>query len=536
MKKWKRMMKNSAWLLISTLAIAGCSATNTSPGEHTQHMGQVEENMLKTPKVMKDKDGKTVKEFTVTAKETKWQISDGLQVNALTYDGSVPGKTIQVEQGDKVRVHLKNQLKKPVSIHWHGYPVPNTMDGVPGMTQDPVEPGKSFTYEFEATVPGTFWYHSHFDSSNQVDQGLYGAFVVLPKQEDEKFDREYTLILDEWQGKGNQTMDHSQMNHSQMDHSQMNTSKNHSEMNMNNHSSSSQNHSESHNKMPNMDHDEMMKQMYNVYSVNGKSGSLVQPLKVKKGEKVRLRIINAGYLTHDMHLQDQSFRVLSTDGNAIKNAKTVKDQLVSIGAGERYDLGFVAGNKSFAIDFHEKTAGAKSLVIPVQVEGSTSSKQQADHHPLPVLNMANYVAEKEKTASFDSSYTLRLNSTIQNGEQVYTINGKTWPNTDPIPVKKGEKVKVTLINEGKSDHPMHLHGHFFDVLAKNGKPVTGQIKKDTLVLKPGEKYEIMFVADNPGHWMFHCHDLHHAASGMMTDVNYQDYKGSYRADRNKTSE
>ncbi len=104
---------------------------------------------------------------------------------------------------------------------------------------------------------------------------------------------------------------------------------------------------------------------------------------------------------------------------------------------------------------------------------------------------------------------------------VFTINGKAYADVPPLHVKKGDKVLVTMNNVGSSDHPMHLHGHFFQILSKAGKPLTGApLMKDTLNVKPGETYVVAFAADNPGDWMFHCHDLHHAAAGMVSEVKY----------------
>lgn len=496
---------------------------------------------LEPDKTWTDNERRTVKDFTVIAKQVKWQIAPNFQVDALTYGGTVPGAKIQVTQGERVRVKLVNQLNVPISIHWHGYPVPNAMDGVTGVTQDPVAPGQSFTYDFVAKVPGTYFYHSHYNSAQQVDQGLYGVFVVLPKNEPVKYDRDYTLVLDEWMnmsgsgnGMGNMDMGNMNMgNMNGMDHSNMNMGPSSTE------SAPAANATPSNN-MPVMDHDQMMKMMYNVYTVNGKSGSLIQPLKVKEGEKVRLRFINAGYMTHLVHLQGQTFQVAATDGNPIANPSPVQDKLLSIGAGERYDVTFVAGAKDFAIDLHDQTNGAKTAVIPVHVAGNTQAQPVADQANLPVLDLTTYgqnTGGSVDEGRFDKSYTLHLNSTFQGNDQVYTINGKTWPNTDLLEVRKGERVKVTLINDGKSDHPMHLHGHTFQVLRYNGKPVTGSpINKDTLLVRPGETYEIAFTADNPGNWAFHCHDLHHASAGMMTLLKYQDYQSNYRIDLSKVGE
>ncbi|MBH8597664.1 MULTISPECIES: multicopper oxidase family protein [unclassified Thermoactinomyces] len=480
---------------------------------------------LAVPKVSKDAQGRPLKEFTITAKPANWTLQPGIQVDALTYDGTVPGKTIKVTQGDHVKVQLINQMNEPVTIHWHGYPVPNGMDGVAGLTQAPVAPKHSFTYDFIAKVPGTYFYHSHYNSSTQVDRGLYGAFIVLPKKETVKYDHDYVLILDEWMSSQTKMeMDYASMDMEGMDHSKMNMDHASADMGDMDHSGMHMEGTD-HSKM-NTDHDEMMKMMYDLYSVNGKTGSAIRPLRVKKGERVRLRFINAGYQTHMLHLQGQNFKIVAEDGNAIPNPAEVKDQLIPVGASERYEISFVADH-SFAIDLHDRTKGAKSFLLPVEVEGSQTTVK-ADHEKnLPVWDLAKYNQDQTKSpVSFRSSYTLHLNTKTENGVQVYTINGKTWPNTDPLPVRAGEQVEVTLINEGKSVHPMHLHGHKFLVLSVNGKPVSGQVYKDTIQVNPGETVVITFKADNPGVWMFHCHDLHHAAMGMMTDVTYQGYKGT----------
>ncbi|MDE8565568.1 multicopper oxidase domain-containing protein, partial [Anoxybacillus rupiensis] len=138
---------------------------------------------------------------------------------------------------------------------------------------------------------------------------------------------------------------------------------------------------------------------------------------------------------------------------------------------------------------------------------------------------------------YDVEYTMDLGTAMGKDGMVYTINGKTYPETAPVNVKKGDLVKVKLVNNSPKDlHPMHLHGHFFQVLSKNGKPITGSpLIKDTLNLKPGEEYVVAFKADNPGNWMFHCHDLHHASAGMVTEVKYKDYKSDYIPNSNDTT-
>lgn len=284
-------------------------------------------NMEETQASSKTTNGQTVKPTVLTGKEIKLtasvsnqEIAPGKTLPVWTFNNSVPGPQIRVKQGDTVKINLKNQLPEPVTIHWHGVPVPNAMDGIPGVTQNAVQPGQSFTYEFKADVPGTYWYHSHQDSVNQLDRGLYGSFVVEGKNE-EKVDCDYTLMLDEWMSSGEM----SGMNHSTM----------------------------------NMGHD---MSMYDLYTINGKSGSLVDQLPVKQGDRVRIRLINAGYLSHQIHLHGHEFKVIATDGQPINNPDILKDNVISIAAGERYDIEFVANNPGkWLIEDHGNNAAIKGM-------------------------------------------------------------------------------------------------------------------------------------------------------------------------------
>lgn len=446
-----------------------------------------------------------------------------------------------------MKVTLKNELSAPVSIHWHGYPVPNNMDGIPGVTQDAVEPGKSFTYEFEANVPGTYWYHSHQDSVNQLDRGLYGALIVEDTKE--KYDKDYTLLLDEWvTDKEEIKKQLKEMTKGQIGNKSKgdeNTKKNddkngmdHSGMDMGSDQKDSGN-------MAGMDHGNMKMEghdmsMYDLFTINGKSGDLVVPLKVNKGDKVRLRLVNAGYLSHDIHVHGHDIKVIATDGQPINDPKVIKDKVISIAPGERYDIEFTANNPGkWYVEDHSKNKGAKGMKAVIEYDGSKEMKDKADEKgKLAKLDMTKYGAKKLGSFTLNQEYTatynMDLNTQMNENEMVYTINGKVFPDIDPIQVKKGDLVKVKLVNRSKmDDHPMHLHGHFFQVLSKDGKPIEGSpIVKDTLNLKPGEEYEVAFVADNPGEWMFHCHDLHHASAGMVTEVNYTDYKSDYVPNQN----
>ena len=242
-----------------------------------------------------------LKVFELTAQPVKWPISKAVTVNAWSFDGTVPGPMIRVTEGDRVRVLIKNQLPAATSIHWHGLPVPNSQDGVaqPPLTQDPIEPGQTFVYEFVAGPSGTHMYHSHVDTDRQVNIGLFGAVIIDPKEQQAKPDKDVTLVLNEW--RYDATTD------------------------------------KTYPAMPGMGEP-------NYFTMNGKTYPDIPALNVKLGERVRLRLVNAGQFEHPMHLHGGSFNIVATDGNPVPELAQLTKDTVSVHPGERYDIEFVARN------------------------------------------------------------------------------------------------------------------------------------------------------------------------------------------------
>lgn len=494
-------------MLILAVILAACTQESSSVVEDDQSRSSEETVSVKQV----DREGRKVNEINITAQETEWMLSDDKMVEAWTYGGTVPGKEVRVTQGEVVKVNLTNKLPKPVTIHWHGYPLPNTEDGVAGVTQDAVPSGDSYTYDFVATVPGTYWYHSHQNSVEQVDKGLYGVLIVEPKEGVEA-DRDYTLVLDEWQSNPEEEMKGMGQGDSQSSETE---------------------------DMGQMDNMEMMgddMSSYDIFTINGRTYQTNEPLEVDKGEKVKLRFVNAGYIVHKIHIP-VDYKVTDTDGQPVNNPTIEDGSVLEIAPGERYDVVFTAeSGKNFTIDDHTDMAGAKYMKTDV-VYSNNGGEEEAEH---PVaddnVNLMDLGEKTEGTFSLDDNYdveyTMDLGSEMdmeQDMGMAYTINGEAYPDVPPLKVDKDDLVKVTLTNkEGGAApdavHPMHLHGHFFQVLSKNGEPIEGSpILKDTINVKPGETYVIAFKADNPGNWLFHCHDLHHASSGMLQLVKYNNF-------------
>lgn len=530
----KSSLRSTAFplLLGGLLLLSACSTEQATTAGHAGHDMGADQSATQQPaapsqpmtasgdNAMEVLTGNT---FTLTAKESMLHLDDQTMKTAWTYNGTVPGPQLRVKQGETISVTLKNELPEPVTIHWHGLPVPNNMDGIPGVTQNAVKPNESFTYRFKVDVAGTYWYHSHQNSSRQVDKGLYGSLVVEPKTP-EPADKDVTLVLDEWMQDDSMAEMHggggsmAGMNHG-ADHAAPSTS------------------AASGHDMANMSDAKMMPLMYTIFSVNGKTGPAIAPLRVKEGEKVRIRLINAGYLSHKLNLQGHAFQIVSTDGQPLHNPPLTSGQLLNIAPGERYDLEFVANNPgTWLLEERSDNPGAKSLAVPIVYEGYEAAQAKPESGQLPVIDLTRYGEAAQSSFSleqpYDITYRMDLNTDSRDGQMVFTINGQTFPNVPPLDVKKGDRVKVTIVNNSPEDvHPMHLHGHFFQVLSKNGQPVSGSpLVKDTLNVLPGESYVVAFAADNPGEWMFHCHDLGHAAKGMVSEVKYAGFQRDFVVD------
>lgn len=510
------------------LTLAACSSDQSSKTENTDEVKTEANESNKQVEGLTSTSIETLtgNEFDLVAKEVRHPLNNEITVDALTFNGSVPGSQIRVKEGEKVKINLKNELSEPVSIHWHGIPVPNEMDGIPGVTQNAVQPGESFTYEFTATHPGTYMYHTHQDAVNQMDKGLYGSFIVEPKEK--TYDRDYTLMLDEWMSNQEETESMSK-NMEQMD------GMDHSNMSGMNHGSSSED-QQNGDTTQSMGHDMTG---YDIFTMNGKSGDSIEPLKVKEGETVRIRLANVGYLSHNIHLHGHEFKVVAIDGQELNEPKEIKDQLIAIAPGERYDIEFTANNPGeWYLECHGNSPGTEGMKALIQYEGNSESKDQSNQsESLPVFSFANYGVAKNGEFTldqeYDIEYTMDLNG--NNTDNVWSINGKSFPNIEGLNVKEGDLIKVTLINNSPTgvNHPMHLHGHFFQVLSENGKPIEGTpILKDTINLKPGDEYVVAFKADNPGNWLFHCHDLHHATAGMVDLIKYEGFQPSFTPDPN----
>ena len=283
--------------------------------------------------------GQSIKVFDLTVKDVEFDIFPDKSIKGWGFNGNIPGPTIRVTEGDRVRIILKNDTDKDHTVHVHGQSKPLIADGIPFISQKGVKKGESHAIEFTVKNIGTSWYHCHVDSSHHVDMGMYGVFIVEPKQEKLEYDREYVFILDEW------PTAHVHMHESAMDESKgMEGHDQHAAMTM--HKMDEPEHKQMDEKPAQRDwYPETYEPQNNVYdgfTINGRSFPLTEPMIVKEGERVRIRFINSGYQQHFMHVHSHKFVVVARDGSYVDEPQKI--DTVGIGPGQRVDIILLADN------------------------------------------------------------------------------------------------------------------------------------------------------------------------------------------------
>lgn len=452
----------------------------------------------------------TIREYTIEAVEAELELA-GRRVRTFTYGGQVPGPELRVREGETLRVLLENRLPEPTTIHWHGIPVPNAMDGVPDITQPAVPPGERFLYEFTVPVPGTYFYHTHVGV--QLDRGLAGALIVEPGREELAYDREVVLVLDDWLdgiagtpeealrqlvgaghgGHGGHGMGHGTMPGGSMPG--MGT-------------------------MPGMtgtggEPPEVEPDLvYPFYLVNGRPPERPFEFVGKRGDVLRLRLVNAASATiFRVVLAGHRLVVVQADGQPIE---PLEGDALRIGMGERYDLLVRLDNPGIwpLVAWAEGTDRAAQAVL--RYEGESGRVPVSVTRPRELAGeLVHGLRCRARSAGTlfvpDVERPIVLGGGM--GRYVWTIDGQAYPAAEPIRVQRGQRVRFRLQNMTMMPHPMHLHGHFFRMGESAQAPL-----RDTVLVDPMQEVAMDWIAENPGRWAFHCHHLYHQETGMMRIV------------------
>ena len=414
------------------------------------------------------------------------------------YGGTVPGPEIRIQQGDRLCIEVENARDEETTVHWHGMRVPNTMDGVPHLTQTPIAPGGRFTYEFDAVDAGTFWYHPHQRSFEQVGRGLYGALIV-EEAEPPRVDRDLTWILDDWRlteeaeiaGDFGGFMDKSHAG-----------------------------------------------RLGNTVTINGQ---VPEALAVRSGERIRLRLINAANARiFALDFGALTPQVIALDGQPVTpHAPSGRDRVL-IGPAMRVDLildmtgapgervtvsdRFYAGNNFHLVDLTyadeplRDEPPAWSVLLPSNPLPEPDLTNALRHQVTFTGGMMGGMVERQMGITGEGRMMGNDIMGMMHGEDIWFVNGIAAEGhiLDPMLALERDRSHVIAMTNATAFHyPIHLHGHSFRVLSRNGQPTTHREWQDTVLMAPRERIEIAFVADNPGDWMYHCHILEHQAGGMM---------------------
>lgn len=420
------------------------------------------------------------------------------------YDGQVPGTLLTSRQGDALRIGFRNNLPDASTVHWHGIRNSNAMDGVPFLTQDPVSPGELFQYDLSLPDAGTYWYHPHLGTPEQVGRGLYGALIVH-EPDPPRVDRDIVWLIDDWRLDG---------------------------------------------------HARIIEDFYKWSDVafGGRIGNTVtvngiehhrEP--VASGERIRLRLINvANARLVSLFFGEHPAWLVALDANPLSRPIRLNpNRNVFLGPGQRADL-IVDMNGEPGQTVPVLDRFRPNRVYPVahfQYAGNpsagTTRQQGKRQSPDPLV--PNEIPEPEETDQmrvkivmdggmmrgpsipWTERAALRLRQWGGSREAYpsWSLNGKAHMSHGKehefeFTADRGRTVLLTYENRSSLWHPMHLHGHAFRELTRNGRPVPMTPWRDTTMVAPRETLEIAFVADNPGDWLIHCHILEHHAGGMGT--------------------
>ena len=407
------------------------------------------------------------------------------ETQVWSFGGSIPGETLTVPQGARLSRRFENALPQPSTIHWHGIRLPNAMDGVPGVTQPPVEPGGTFDYDFVCPDAGTFWYHSHLKATEQVERGLAGPLIVT-EAEAPDVDADHVIVLDDWR------LD---------DKAQI---------------------------MGGFDNGHDLSHAGRIGNVVTANGRMELELAAAPGQRLRLRLINAANArVFTLALHKMTGWVMATDGMPLAAPRPV-DGPLSLAPAQRLDL-FVdmdgtEGEEAVLSELIQGEAYAQ-VVFPLTGTPAATRPEPAPLPPNPHSAPADPGAARSVELRMEGGAMRWLASARHEGVDTdgrelagmglfWALNGNAGrPETPLFEAAPGEVIRIDFVNDTGFDHAMHLHGHHFHELAPDGTP--GDFRDTTLVHRGGTQ-SVLMTARTPGDWLLHCHMLGHHQAGMGT--------------------
>jgi FtsP/CotA-like multicopper oxidase with cupredoxin domain len=428
----------------------------------------------------------TEPDYTLRIAPVSVEIAPGKIIQTVGYNGTAPGPLIRLRESKQVTISVINDSDVPELVHWHGLKIPSAVDGAMEEGTPMIMPGNSAFYTFEPRPTGTRWYHTHAMAKGDLKRSLYGGqyglLYVEPKHDRGRFDQEVFIAMHHWEPSFVSMQD----------------------------------------LRPGPPADNGLEVIYKSASFNSKALGHGEPVRVKRGQRVMFRLLNAS-ATDDiaLALPGHRFTVMALDGNPVPSPQTI-DSLV-LSPAERIDAIVEMNNPGIwvlgSMDDKERISGMGVVVEYANASG------EPQWHPMQAEAMAmwDYLKFGANAPAGSPDHTFELKSQKipggRGGFNHWTINGKSWPDTDPLPVERGKRYRLVFNNDSGDMHPMHLHRHSFELVNFAGTRTSGIIK-DVVNVPQHKIVEVDFVADNPGATLLHCHMQEHMDFGFMTLVKY----------------
>lgn len=415
------------------------------------------------------------------------EIAPGKIIQTVAYNGRVPGPLIRWLEGKPIVIDVMNRSATPDIVHWHGLFNSTEMDGSYEQGGKLIPPGTTFRYSFVPRPSGFRWYHTHTWAGHNLKvatySGQFGCFYIESRTDAGAYDQEIFLTLHDWNAY------------------------------MSNAGESS------------------MEAGYEYATIDGRMLGFGDPLKVREGTRALLHLLNASAsMTHWIALAGHEMTVIAMDGNPVPTPRALR--AVRVAPAERLDL-LISMNRPGVWVLGETRDSIRKMGMGIVVEYANHQGKPVWIEPPETLwDYQQFASSQLVAAQPDEVIPLRFESKFhgQGAFDTWMINGKSYPDTDVIPLRRGRRYRLQLINRSADDHPLHLHRHTFEVTSFNGKPTSG-LSKDVVTVPGKTTTEVDFTADNPGATLFHCHNQTHMDFGFMTLFGYDSLSVPPRSQR-----
>ena len=427
-------------------------------------------------------------DYSIRIEPSTVEIASGISVKTLTYNGQVPGPLLRLHEGVPATIEVTNSGSDPEIVHWHGLAIDSLNDGAMEEGSPMIPPGQSRRYRFTPKPSGTRWYHTHTAAYENLGLGSYtgqfGFLLVEGKDQPAPYDQEVHLAIHHWEPSFVpmvETMRERSSNLPLTTGSDVG---------------------------------------YKYATVNGHMLGAGEPILVKQGERVLMRLLNASATENVvLALPGHTFMVVAMDGNPVPNPKPVS--VLSLAVAERVDA-IVEMNTPGVWVLGSTLAKAREMGLGIVVEYAESKGSPVWQDPAPVewdyTQFANTVEAPQPDETFVLTFR-DIGSRRGSRFDTWTINNKSWPEVDPLFVREGKRYRLVFRNGSGDQHPMHLHRHTFEVTSIGQKKISG-LKKDVINLMPLDTVAVDFTADNPGDTLMHCHQQLHMDYGFMQLIKY----------------